>query len=429
MPDAALSTFKSGNMKFKLILPAVIFLSSHCLMGQVIGQNPSVPLSFAQQDTFYSKVLNETRTMNIYLPEAFHESSDDHTYPVLLLLEDEFFFMAAGVVKHLSSVERMPETIVVSILDMSYIPAVYTNGSTFWPMEKLSDEDPVPFTRHLEEELFPYLKSKYRANDFGIVVGLSATSLYALHTFVKEPGLFDAHIAIAAGDMLGMGYQAGERFTDLIAGQVRSNLARKHYLYVTSADSDAEGNSPEVGANLLELDNILSSLQSENFKYVSRLFPDEGHYDVALPALLDALDMIFPQKEWSTKYRDIVNKPGKAIENIDKYYKQLSGKYGFKILPRAERWNSVNRLSWIGPYLIRQGRADEGIAIIERWVQLRPFSLPAMNELARACENSGQIEKAIATLSKAYKLSCSLKLPDSQEYLDRIEKLKNRDDE
>ncbi|UGU14891.1 hypothetical protein LS482_14465 [Sinomicrobium kalidii] len=415
-------------MKFKYIF--LILILTHCLSLSGQEQNSlqqlraSIPLSYAQQDSIYSEILDESRKINIYLPESFHEASEEHQYPVLVLLEDEFFYMTSGVVKHLSSVERMPETIVVSILDMSYIPTVYTNGSTFWPAEKLSDENPGPFTKHLKEELFPYLESNYRANDFRMIIGLSWTSVYALHTFVKEPGLFDAHIAVAAGDILGMGYDAGERFIDLIAGEVKNHPGRKNYLYITSSDGDGGGNSPEIGEHLVELDRILSPLESENFQYVSKLFPNEGHYDVALPALIEALGMIFPKEEWFARYRDMVNKPGNAIDNIDKYYERLSKKYGFRILPRAERWNSVNRLSWIGPYLIRQGRVAEGIEIIERWVELRPNSPLALNELAKAYENSNRIEKAIVTLSKAYELSCQLKLPGSEQYLNHLEKLK-----
>ncbi len=415
-------------MKFSYLILGFISLNLTNALSQVSEQQQAISLRSTYRDSLYSDALNENREINIYLPESVHEASDDHTYPVLVLLEDEFFHMVSGVVKHLSSVERMPETIVVSILDMSYIPKVYTNGSTFWRTDVLSDENPDPFTKHLEAELFPFLKTKYRANDFRIIMGLSPTSLYTLHTFVKEPELFDAHIAIAAGDMLGMGYNPGERFIDLIADEVKNYSGRKRYLYVTSADSDGGGESPEIAKNLVELDRILSPLKSEEFQYISRIFPDEGHYDVALPALIEALNLIFPKQEWSANYRNLVGEPGKAIDNIDKYYGKLSEKYGFKILPKAQRWNSVNRLSWIGPYLIRQNRVAEGIEIMERWVELRPKSPVALNELAKAYENSAQVEKAIKTLSKAYELSRRLQLPDSEQYLERLKKLEKDND-
>lgn len=417
-------------MKINIFYVTLILLF---LQDKVAGQelsssleNTSAPLSYAQQDVIHSKILGKKRKFNIHLPESFHTASDEHTYPVLILLEDEFFYMVSGVVKHLSSVERMPETIVVSILEMSYMPTVYTNGSTFWPMKQLSDENPDPFTKHLKDELFPYLKANYRANEFKMIMGLSPTSVYTFHTFVKEPELFDAHIAIAAGDMLGMGYEEGERFVDLLSNEVKSAPNKKRYLYVTSPDSDGGGESPEIKENVEELDRILDPYRSENFKFISKIFPNEGHYDVALPALLEALDLIFPKDDWSARYRDIVGKPGDAMKNIDDYYRELSAKYGFTILPRAERWNSVNRLSWIGPYLIRQGRIPEGIEIMERWAAYRPKSTSALEELARAYETANELEKALATMTRTYDLSRELGSQNSQHYLHQLEELKKK---
>lgn len=414
-------------MKLKQIYFALILLNPYTINGQELDSFPQAApahLNYAQQDVIYSKILSENRKINIYLPDNYEKSSEQLTYPVLVLLEDEFFYMVSGVVKHLSSVERMPETIVVSILDMTYIPTVYTNGSTFWPSAQLSDENPDPFTRHLKEELFPYLKTNYRANDFRMIMGLSSTAIYAFHTFVKEPELFNAHIAIAAGDILGMGYVEGENFISSISNEVERSRGKIRYLYVTSADSDGH-NYPEIEKNLLELERTLRPLHGEEFKFISRIFPNEGHYDVALPAFLEALTLIFPTEDWSPRYRDIVNESGNALKNIDRYYQQLSIKYGFEILPRAERWNSVNRLSWIGPYLIRQGRITEGIEIIERWAEYCPKSTLALSELAKAYEANGELRKALAAMTRAYNLAKELN-QDMKPYGDQLEKLNSQ---
>jgi predicted alpha/beta superfamily hydrolase len=418
-------------MRLKLLFQTILFLNFYLISAQEhpsLQTESSFPLIYGQQETFYSEILGENRTINISLPESFSFVSKQHSYPTLLLLEDEFFLMTSGVVKHLSSVERMPETIVVSILDMTYSPTVHTNGSTFWPTEKLWDEDPEPFTKHLKEELFPYLEKKYRANDFRMIMGLSPTAIYTLHAFVKEPELFNAHIAIAAGDILGMGYNSGERFIDLIEQSVINSPDHKRFLYVTSSDSDGGGKSPEIFTNLIELDRILNPLQSENFKSISRVFPNEGHYDVALPALMEALGMVFPKEHWFARYRDIVAQPGNAMNNIDAYYEALSNIYDFQILPRAERWHSVNSLSWIGPYLCRKGRVVEGIELLERWVDYRPESVMAHTELAKAYENNNQLEKAIQMLIEAYALSLETQNPDSESLKLQIEKFENQKD-
>ncbi|MBS9462999.1 tetratricopeptide repeat protein [Flagellimonas sp. 389] len=418
-------------MNYKHIFCIIGLLSFHKLIIAQQGKDKlsvkkSESLCYAQQEIIHSKILNEERKVNIFLPEGFYTESSQHTYPVLILLEDEFFHMVSGVVKHLSSVERIPETIVVSIIEMSYIPTVYTNGSTFWPTKQLSDENPKPFTEYLKNELFPYLEKNYRANDFSMVMGLSPTSIYALHSFIKEPDLFDAHIAIAAGDILGMGYKEGERFIELFEDKLKNDSKRKRYLYVTSSDADGGGNSPEIQENLEELERKLTPYISDNFKFISKIFPNEGHYDVALPAFIEALEMIFPKEKWSARYRDIIKEEGNAMENIDNYFKTLSTEYGFKILPKAERWNSVNRLSWIGPNLLKQGNTIEAIEVIERWVEYSPESELALKELAKAYEANGRLDEALSILRKAHQLSLELKTEQLDKYESQINQLERK---
>src|SRR5690606_1543441 len=177
------------------------------------------------------------------------------------------FLMVSGVVKHLSSVERIPEIIVVSLSGEVPVPELYTNGSDFWPKDWKQlpfGGDTDPFTAHLEQELLPYLKNNFRANDFNIIMGLSGTSMYTLHSFTKNSDLFDAHIAIASGDILGMGYNEGESFIDLIVNDFKNSKKRKAYLYVTSADSD---NSLMIKANLEELEKRLSPYRTNHFQF------------------------------------------------------------------------------------------------------------------------------------------------------------------
>tara|TARA_R110000868_G_scaffold3981_5_gene24284 strand:+ start:2031 stop:2162 length:132 start_codon:yes stop_codon:yes gene_type:complete len=43
------------------------------------------------------------------------------------------------------------------------------------------------------------------------------------------------------------------------------------------------------------------------------------------------------------------------MANIDAYYQQLSDDQGINILPKAERWNSVNCLRWVSGQLQKEG--------------------------------------------------------------------------
>lgn len=418
------------KIKFALIL-AVSISFHHMAVSQEGGIGTSAriengtPANF-QRLTVQSLILGQERHMNISLPVTYEESSPEHTYPVLFLLEDEFFVMVSGVVKHLSSMERMPETIVVSLQDEVPVPELFTNGSDFWPRDWVQlpfGENTDLMTRHLEEELMPYLKSHFRANGFNMVMGLSGTAMYALHTYLHSPALFDAHIALAAGDVLGMGYKQGERFIELFEEDARQYPDRRRILYVSSADSDAAA-APMIQSNLEALEEKLAPFRSGNFRFISKLYPKEGHYDMALPALADALELIFPKEMWFARYRDIIEKPGNAMENIDDHFSQLSERYGFKILPRAERWNSVNSLSWIGRDLLRNGKPEEAVEVLERWATYRPGSVAAVKELAKAYEANGDPARALRTIEKAFHLTGGPDTDESNEFKAHIDRLK-----
>src|SRR5690606_7863603 len=136
LPSKSIVTMKNALMAFLFVL------AFNPLHAQESGHDGSkgtepVPLTFAERHTIHSNLLAQNRSFNISLPKNYHQSSAQHTYPVLLLLENEFFPLVSQVVQHLSSVERMPETLVVSLSDEHVTPTVYTNGSNFWPMESL----------------------------------------------------------------------------------------------------------------------------------------------------------------------------------------------------------------------------------------------------------------------------------------------------
>lgn len=347
-----------------------------------------------------SKVLKETRHFDIVLPEAFHEQSSAHTYPVLLLLEGAFLFPIAGAVRHWSSLERMPETIIVSIpthTDTFYAPPFYVNGSDFWPkdMERMPfDGRTQLFRKFLEQELFPYLTTHFRANKYRTVMGTSATSAYVFHTFAREPGLFQGHIAIAAGDILGMGYQKGETLIQAIHSSVVTQPQLKRSLYVASTSGD-EATARDIGENIRELAKVITPILPNALAFQAEVISDPGHYDIVIPAFMRAMELQFPKHQWHRNYRHSQEEPGPALKNLDAQYRQLSQHVGFTVWPRANRWNSGNSLRAGVRSLQQKGRISDARAYIERWMTYRPRSPRPYMALAKLEEKQGNFQKAL----------------------------------
>jgi len=364
----------------------------------------SKPINYAQQITFDSKILGKPQVMNIYLPDDFEQSSKHHTYPVIFINDGhgmQFFHALTGIVKHLSLVERMPKSIVVSLND-TQVPEVYVNG--MWSsMEKIDKYgQPKLYLRHLEEELFPFLKDNYRANDHRTIVSVSGSTLFPMSTLVRAPETFSAYLLLASSDMVGMGLEKGKTFIESITDSLSKRPNRKEYLYFADADSAfvTNGHSgfdygPIYEKNFSQLKEKLSVFKNKDFSFDIEIFANEDHYAVFLKNILSALENMYPQNIWEPKYRDLIKQPGDAMANIDAFYHSLSAKYDFEIIPNADRWNNVNNLRFIAGMLLRNGRNEEAINVAERWSLYRPKSLPALHIWAQALEKLAFKEKAI----------------------------------
>ena len=368
------------------------------------GLVDSEPVVIGSRITFRSDVLATNVTMNIWLPSNFEASSPEHTYPVVFVHGahgDQFFATLAGIVKHLGDRERMPETIVVSLNSIGGNPDVYTNG--MWNAEKLSGSGhPEESVRHLREEVFPFLERQYRANDYRMFIGVSRSSLFPIYTLTHAPEMFRGHILIAAADMIGMGYSPGKNFIDALVESLEETPTRKAKLYVATADSDVEKNE-HYRSNLDELSRRLAPYQGVDTH--AEIIPNTDHYEVFIKAVLSAFDQHFPMSAWSARYRDLVAQPGTALENLDRYYEQLSQQYGFEVLPRSDRWNSVNCLRFLTRHLIGLDRSSEAVAIAKRRVEYHPRVAAAYGGLADAHQANNDLVAAVNAQQRAVELA------------------------
>jgi len=361
-------------------------------------------ITVGEQITFRSEILDAEVTMNIALPESFEISSVEHTYPVLFVSGShgrEFFSTVSGIAKHLGDRERIPELIVVSLNDLGGTPDVHTHG--MWGREILdgSDADAAKQLQHIAQEIVPYLRESYRANDYRILVGVSRSALLPIYALTEAPELFESYVLVAAADVIGMGYAEDETFIDAIEATVDKQPQIVPKLYLGTADRDLE-KRPEYRENLKELRSRLGT--SDRIDMRIEEIHDDDHYAALIPAMLSALEQNFPDERWAARYRDLVAQPGDALANIDRYYEALSKEYGFEILPRADRWNNVNCLRFMIRHLIGANRAGEAVRIAERRVKYRPRSSNSYSGLADALEAADRPEDAIAALETAIQL-------------------------
>ncbi|WP_448548594.1 alpha/beta hydrolase-fold protein [Thalassotalea fusca] len=377
----------------------------------------SNPLTYGKQILFQSKFLESDVELNIYLPQTFESSKHYQTFPVLFVNGshgNQFFHQVTGIVRHLTSVDRMPDSIVVSLNYSGHFPNVYTNG--MWRKSEINGYGQVDnYIKHLQQELFPFLEHRYRANDYRQIIGVSGSALFPLYALVNHPQLFQDYMFLASSDMVGMGFSQSatlyEEINNTLAKKIRAIGEQPGIVYFAEADDDII-NDPEYQENFAKLKGGLQSIETPSKQLIIETLDNERHYDALLKGMLSFIEHVYPESIWAPKYRELIKAPGDALQNIEDYYQTLSSRYGFTVYPNADRWNSVNCLRFITQKLLKDNELEQALTMAKRWQFYMPNDVQAMLvtgkiHLAKRNKQQAQnvLEKAlsIAKASKDYR--------------------------
>lgn len=152
-------------------------------------------------EEIHSRELEESRKLNIYLPEGYQEQ-DTMVYPVIYLLDgsaDEDFIYVAGLVQfcNLEWVNLIPKSIVVGIASVNRVkdftfPTSDDALSNRFPYSGHSDR----FLAFIDKELQPLIERNYRASNDRTLIGQSLGDLLTTESLLRKPTLFNRYIII-----------------------------------------------------------------------------------------------------------------------------------------------------------------------------------------------------------------------------------------
>jgi uncharacterized protein len=166
-----------------------------------IGDEPKMaaPLVIGETFTLDSKVLSETRRINVHLPPSY-SASGDLRLPVLYMPDGglkEDFLHIAGLVQVLMGNGSMRPHVLVGIENTE------RRRDLTGPTDVHEDKKLAPrvggsaaFRQFIREELMPEIRNRYRTTKEAAIVGESLAGLFVVETLALEPELFDTYIAI-----------------------------------------------------------------------------------------------------------------------------------------------------------------------------------------------------------------------------------------
>lgn len=239
----------------------------------------STPVVIGQSITIASKVLGETRRINIYTPPGY--DAGDRRYPVLYMLDggiNEDFHHITGIVQVSAANGTMRPMIVVGIENTERRRDL--TGPTSVPEDRAIAPrvgGSARFREFMRTELMPEVRRRLRSSEETAIVGESLAGLFVLETFLREPDLFDTYIAIDPSVWWNAHALAREAGVLL-----RGFGARRKTLYLATSDV------PEMQEDVQRIADALRELAAPGLRWVYAPMPDEMHSTIFHGAALRA---------------------------------------------------------------------------------------------------------------------------------------------
>ena len=273
-------------VRFLVILSIIVCSQTFSIPGRQTGAvDKAAPLVVGETFTVDSRVLGETRRINVYMPPGYAESPGGRL-PVLYMPDGgmaEDFLHVAGLVQILVTNQTMRPFLLVGIENTQ------RRRDMTGPTENENDKKIAPrvggaeaFRAFIRDELMPQVKRRYRTTDETAIVGESLAGLFVVETFLLEPSLFNTYIAFDPSL-----WWNNQKLVKVAAERLRARGGVGRRLYFASSD---EKRIAEEAARFAE---TLARHAPPGIDWHYEAMPYEKHSTIYHPAALRAFRLLF----------------------------------------------------------------------------------------------------------------------------------------
>jgi len=341
-----------------------------------------------------SVILEKEIQLSVHAPDS-HNSSNER-YPVLYTFQTHFE-MVSGAVKNLYDYELTPKIIIVSVdnYEFGYLSPMKVERN---PNSGKADL----FLQFFEEELFPFIDSKYRTHPYRIVFSNSLGAVFSAYAILAKPDIFNAAIASIPWII----YDQENRYMINHVEKFLKSNKYDNFLYM-SMDNESVA-LPDLEIFI----NVLKKIPKQGLDWEYHYWPEEDHTSTPYRSICWGLRSLF--KGWNQIPPDIAFK---GLQAIKKHEASLNQKFGYEI------GISTSALRISGQEQKRNNNYDEAIAIYKYAIEKSPNDAFAYVTLGRAYEENNRLQLAKEAFQKAYDLAVATSAPQVKwvkSFLDRI---------
>lgn len=327
----------------KRILLLITFLSIHLCTTAQFSQNENKQIVIGTMDSLFSEVLNEQREILVHVPEKMEEGKK---YPVIYVLDGTgHFYTVTGILKLLEK-WNLPKSIVVGIPNTDRIRDFTPTHVAFQRGRKSETSGgALNFIKFIDEELKPYVQSKYPIDTMSTIIGHSTGGLFVLYAYTHYPDVFDNYLAVDPSL-----WWDKEKLVTQSKKLLNTSMHQNKSLYIAVANSNNIDTtkvrrlksvpSEMLRANLNFHDILVKNKNQLDFTWDYQ--GNEDHGSVVVPGMYNGLRSLFSWYPFPERWRFNTPKAYSEKELTEPFYvhfEELSKRFKREVKPD---WQFIN---------------------------------------------------------------------------------------
>ena len=318
-----------------------------------------------------SDILGRNIPVSVYLPNGYNDLSEE--YQCHYVFDGNLIGRAyAGLVDYFSQLGEIPEGIIIGM-----------NHNRRFDNKNYSD--------FIQKELIPFIDSTYRTNRYRLIAGHSSAGFHASQIYLDSHGLFDSYI-------IGSPVEINVSLESVL----RDSLSN---LYVAFAENDF----PEIVERCEKLQTSFQKGYTGGLIKID-MISNKDHFSSFPSVIANSFEFIY--QGWKLELPEETDKSYQEI--IDEHYRELSKKYGYKIIIQEKE---LYRLSY---RLLKENNIKEANELLIYSTGLYPNSAFIRHLLGKSYVKLDDIDNAKLQYSKSLEI-----FPDNKQAKKEYEILLN----
>jgi uncharacterized protein len=361
------------------------------------------PINIGKIDTIYSRILDEKRTVWVYVPNTDVKNKFAKVkYPVIYLLDGDLAFSSiVGMTQYLSSspLGLCPEVIVVGIIHKDRFKDLTPTNVKTDTSDKNTSGGGEKFLSYIENEVMPYINYTYPTLPYNVFVGHSLGGLTVMQTFIHHYSVFNAYISLDAS--MSWDNQKLLNETKTLLKKV-DTMDKPLYLAIANtmkAGMDTSTIKKDITSgtlhirSLLELEQLLK-VNKKNFSSI--YYSNYAHRPSFLTGTYDGLLFLFKNFKFILKENYFSTSSFDALQReLKTHFAKFSSELGFKYNPPEKLINTM------GNDAMSRKQMIQAEYLFKLNITNYPTSFNAFDVLANFYVTQNNKDKAIEYFKKA----------------------------